>query len=530
MPVGAIGQGIASSFADYIGQERARNRAAEDAQITEHMGLIKALADRPDANPALLGKALHDLVDLQNAKGGQKKLKSGMAGFMGGHELPISQFLQGIQDGSTPIQGPTTELTGGHGQAGMIQPMYNQTMHVPGVGNTSGTDISNPPVPELPDFGMQPAKHQPLLRSPEEMAQQAGNLAGVKAGAEADAKKMADVHMWKSIGFSDQDIQAMLRQKASGKPIPAQIKNFMTPDGKSMTLYFHPDTSTFTDQYGTAVTPPTGARMIGVGPTDKFNFFTNDGGGVTRAQTNQFTGGTTTGVVPGVQGKTTPDGPTGVDPNTNQLVRFPHRGTVGTPMTVGGLPAPPAGTGTGAVVPGATVPQVGVPAHPMMKYNAEQTKIIDSIHQAQPMIDRTLALLQGNDSNSFGSRFHSLGQQLEYSTGFNPSDPVYQELIPLTSFLKVFLTQPYLRGIRNMTYVHQIQDHMPTSLDAPALIKDKLSVIQENMNGIMQELHSPQAPSATGVGGGADIPAPPNVPNAPGAPMRHGKYTFTVNP
>lgn len=179
MPVGAIGQGIASTFADYIGQERARNRAAEDNQINEHMSLIKALSERPDANPALLGKALHDLVDLQSAKGGKGKMKGGMEGFMGSHELPMSQFLQGIQDGTTPISGRTTEnvphVSGG---MGMIGPRPSG-IDLPGMEHINAPQMPQAPMPEVPKVGFtpQPVAHQPLLRDPMEMAEEKGRIA-----------------------------------------------------------------------------------------------------------------------------------------------------------------------------------------------------------------------------------------------------------------------------------------------------------------------------------------------------------------
>ncbi len=109
MPIGGFGLGFSSALGDYMTQERARARKQEDDQIDYHMELIKALANRPDINqrPEIMGQAIHDMMELANAKGGKGKQSKGMAGFMGGHDLPVSQFLSGLVSGARPTVGPT---------------------------------------------------------------------------------------------------------------------------------------------------------------------------------------------------------------------------------------------------------------------------------------------------------------------------------------------------------------------------------------------------------------------------------------
>lgn len=113
MPVAGAGAGFAGALADYLQGERERNRKTEDDQLSYQMELIKSLAARPDINerPEIMGQAIHDMMDLANAKGGKGKLKGGAAGVMGAHELPVSQFLKGLVNGTRPMVGDTTAVS-----------------------------------------------------------------------------------------------------------------------------------------------------------------------------------------------------------------------------------------------------------------------------------------------------------------------------------------------------------------------------------------------------------------------------------
>src|ERR1022692_4420192 len=116
MPVGTVAGEIAASMGDQLRADRQQQRDTEDANLSYQQELIHGLISQPNANPNAIGQALHDMLDLQNAKGGKGKPAKAGAGFLGAHELPISQFLQGIQSaaagpGPRALVGPTTTTT-----------------------------------------------------------------------------------------------------------------------------------------------------------------------------------------------------------------------------------------------------------------------------------------------------------------------------------------------------------------------------------------------------------------------------------
>lgn len=541
MPIGNIGLGMMQGFSDYVTSERERQRKAEDDELNYQRELIRTLASRPDANPALLGKALTDLATIGQAKT-NSKLKGGMGGFMGAHELPVSQFLAGFSDGSRPIMGNTQENvpTGSQGMAGMYEPPVHGITEL-GIA-APPPSIQHPNLPSIRSE-MRPvaAERQPYFKSPEAMAQEEGYLAGTKAEATLTGQMNARLSALDKLPqgtLSDRDRQDWIRRNILNLPVSSagmRTEDYIdSATGQTITVKVDAQGYMTDLQDNPVHLDPMRFRKIGIGPQDRQSFITNDAGNVTVAHSNPYSGETTFTPAPGVQGRTSPEGPVAVytDPNTGvpSAVRFPRHGTQATPATVGptrpttGTPqtqpqtAPPSTNGVTLKAPGGATktyppeqatpefiahaqsmgfqvvgqtPTVGTPAgaaHPAIKLNADQQKTVDAINQAQPMIDRTLEALGDTPNNSLGSRLHGIGQRIQYGAGFNPSDPVYRELIPLVSFLRVFNTQPYLRGIRNMMYVRQIQDHMPSPTDTPDLIRDKIHVIQENMDGIMKEL------------------------------------------
>lgn len=274
MGLGDIGRGIADAFSQHITGERQRTRQAEDQQIDTQMQLIKMLSERPDANPALLGKALHDLTELSAAKSGQRKLKPGMAGFTGATELPLSQFLSGLGT-NTPLMGNTTEAVPRPElpvqQPAQMAPMRGNDMQ----GGTFG--LPAPPQQGLPDdpygegywtgqpSGMaqragdmaayvqgpktRPVANQPLLRSPEEMnrllqdstaarakGQKAGELQGVFSAVD-DAPTGT---------FSPSDRNEIMRQAVglnSYRPVNVTVEATDPVDGvhKRMAAVYDPN-------------------------------------------------------------------------------------------------------------------------------------------------------------------------------------------------------------------------------------------------------------------------------------------------
>lgn len=246
MPVGPMSQGMAEYLSNYIASERQRQRDVEDAQLDHHTALIQALANRPDANPALLGQALHDMVELQNAKGGQGKLKGGAAGFMGSHELPISQFLQGVQDHVRPIVGPTSEavpMPATPQQQGLLQPAQPMQPQLHELGGGAPPMLPAPPIDTPPTEGLNdnlisaaqgvakynagpktrplPQDKQPYFRSQDELATEEGNAAGVKAGAIGKAQRGAERDAALEAGLTEEEYAQTLKDKLRGRATPA---------------------------------------------------------------------------------------------------------------------------------------------------------------------------------------------------------------------------------------------------------------------------------------------------------------------
>lgn len=114
MPVGGFGLGWAQGLATHLNDERTRQRAAEDAAADTQMKLIMELANKPGADPNLLGPAIEGLMQLQGNKINPKK-KAGAAGVFGMNEPPpITDLLKGIQAasqgmGSRPLTGDLYE-------------------------------------------------------------------------------------------------------------------------------------------------------------------------------------------------------------------------------------------------------------------------------------------------------------------------------------------------------------------------------------------------------------------------------------
>lgn len=283
MPWGDFAGGLSDAFSEYVTSERKRQRDAEDAQLNEHMALIHSLLQSPNLNPNVIGKALTDLANFQSAKA-NRKLKPGGEGFMGAHELPVSQLLSGLQQGTMPAVGRTYDTVQSPKQVSGEGPTPLPQPHLMSM---EGAAIPNPPMPETPQpytgdaskvvqaaqdvkqYGMgghKPVANQPLFRDPEEMyAEQAG-----RQGAEAEAKRRgefaanrANVHDMMGLPPEERD----LMMQTSGfhnpaKPTGGQIRAG-TIDGKPATLIFDPTTKVITD-YATGQ-PVTGEIALGSG-------------------------------------------------------------------------------------------------------------------------------------------------------------------------------------------------------------------------------------------------------------------------
>ena len=76
----------------------------------------------------------------------------------------------------------------------------------------------------------------------------------------------------------------------------------------------------------------------------------------------------------------------------------------------------------------------------------------------------------------------------EYAAGL-PVAPADSERIQLASLLQILGTVPYLRGIRNMQFVNQIQQHLadPTATDASLI--ERLQTLKRILPGMEQAIY-----------------------------------------
>src|SRR6185369_17739534 len=119
-----------------------------------------------------------------------------------------------------------------------------------------------------------------------------------------------------------------------------------------------------------------------------------------------------------------------------------------------------------------------------------------SIHQMSPLIDELLQKTQARMAaapqkgmlGSLGEKAGRLITKAEYSAGL-PVAPADAERIQLARLLQILGTVPYLRGIRNMQFVNQIQQHLadPTATDASLL--DRLQTLKRILPEMEQAIY-----------------------------------------
>lgn len=272
------------SLVNWIDSERKRSREQEDADLDQKIALIHDMITGPGANPARTADGIRSILELQQAKGGRQKgkRKAGLAGFMGANEEMMPDFLAQLIHKDRPFEGPTySEQTSEVRQPTTVGRLPGQMDQQPSFGSAVGInqqpdeqissrDLSGgfsgqsvlkdpvmiPPPPldaaptgnrmlgaarqmqtqpqgvELPGaMGMQtkrtplPDEQQPFRIAPEELAQQAGEAAGIRENAIYDARNKAKIDMWKRAGLSDNEIREMLLREATGAGAQLQIQD-----------------------------------------------------------------------------------------------------------------------------------------------------------------------------------------------------------------------------------------------------------------------------------------------------------------
>lgn len=301
MPAGQISQGMGDYLFEYIQNERARNRQIEDADLERRSKTLQAISERPDFNPNDYGQYLHDMLELSAAGGGRGKQKKGTAGLMGSHELPLSQLLTGIQQasagqGTRPLEGPTTESVppptmpqveqSTIPQRGPIGPMPGMTQPRFDGQSVLNEPIMIPPEPiqappeaqnmlsagrDLQKYGEMsqnwakaggagphqlPPERQPYFRSPQEMAQQEGQAAGVKAGAVDKAKRVSEREAFTELGATPEEYKKAALAKLTGRMGSAVNKTSLENaivDGLPQAVWVNPADQSIEDQYGNPI-------------------------------------------------------------------------------------------------------------------------------------------------------------------------------------------------------------------------------------------------------------------------------------
>jgi hypothetical protein len=159
-------------------------------------------------------------------------------------------------------------------------------------------------------------------------------------------------------------------------------------------------------------------------------------------------------------------------------------------------------------------PQAGdVPFKPegaAAKLPQREDDAVVSIHQMTPLIDELLNKAQARINTKppqgyFGTLGEKAGRLItkaEYSAGL-PVSPADSERMQLASLLQVLGTVPYLRGVRNMQFINQIQQHLSDPTMTDEAMVERLQTLKRLLPGMEQaiyDVHPEAKPPATSGG------------------------------
>lgn len=201
-------------------------------------------------------------------------------------------------------------------------------------------------------------------------------------------------------------------------------------------------------------------------------------------------------------------GPTGAGGATPTLPPIPGGGAAGAPGPAAG-PQPPA---PGAVplghkpLTGAAKKEIGM-VKQAMRFAQELRQLLETPGpDGIPLSQRTSLDKQTRDW------LKARAEGLLYNMGIKSSDPVFSRANPLSSLLRVLITGPYLRGLRNQLWVNQIQQHMPDAArHTPAAMMSRMDVTFAALEGMKRDIMEQEGLTEEtwgGLGAGA-APAPP---------------------
>jgi hypothetical protein len=523
MAVGDVAAGISQALSNYVQQERQRNRDAEDQQLDQHMQLIQALASRPDANPALLGQAIHDITQFQAAKGGRGARKGGMEGFMGAHELPISQFLTGFDQATRPIMGNTTEQV-----PGMDAQVPRQSLQMaPEAMKSGAAGIEQPPFPEPPidhnlaltaaqvGTPMKPAMKtqpvaqakQPYLLTPEAMAEQhsLSGAAGISANMEAEYNTLIKMGMEPEKAKLTVAEKYGLKVSTNSNKMGAGKIFTRTVNGVVDKVMGYPTMDmngkvTVIDDNGHPMDPsyqPEETGASGQGPA--YKDFTNKAGMITRV----FRDGTSKEM--GVFGKP-------------QIPPRPYvYDSIATDGTVKKVAVDPFQLALETARAQAAARQAGLPfvsPQVLQKLQPDEQDFVDSTLAAMPAMNRVKQTLEQSgmkDLDDVSAWTDQRWKNFLYRMGFTP-DQTQEALQQQVGYLKAMLLKAVMPG-RPSQYIAQIfEQHLPDSWMTPARIYGTLNLVE-------QEIRERYA----GIAKAKPSAYIPPYPNGPGGDMNNGR-------
>jgi hypothetical protein len=124
-----------------------------------------------------------------------------------------------------------------------------------------------------------------------------------------------------------------------------------------------------------------------------------------------------------------------------------------------------------------------------------------SIHQMSPLVDELLAKTQARIATkpkaasgvlgtvkSLPEKAGRLATKAAYSAGL-PVAPADSERIQLASLLQILGTVPYLRGIRNMQFVQQIQQHLADPSATDESLVERLQTLKRILPGMERAIY-----------------------------------------
>lgn len=186
-------------------------------------------------------------------------------------------------------------------------------------------------------------------------------------------------------------------------------------------------------------------------------------------------------VIPGLTPKITEGTQLTTDKDGN-IIQVPTT-RVTRPLAPGTAPAKPA--------------ESKIVGHRPEKLTAQEQNAQGIIRKALPMMDQVIKDLEphkGEDGITDALKIR--GNWALYQSGVGPVVPWMASYMQISALLRVMNTQQFLRGIRNMVFVQQIQQHMPNpEKDTPAFAYDK-AVRMKKLMQQMQTEYGTQGPAS----------------------------------